>query len=73
MELSLLHCLGLSNDYVPRTISPTPSRSSSSSSDSDVRILNDSLDLSGLNTFNLPSVGPHIIDMPGDTECQLFG
>ncbi|XP_011499709.1 PREDICTED: E3 ubiquitin-protein ligase Topors-like [Ceratosolen solmsi marchali] len=64
---------GLSNDYVPRTISPTPSRSSSSSSDSDVRILNDSLDFPGLNSFSMPAAGSHIIDIPGpSTVGQAF-
>ncbi|XP_066583728.1 E3 ubiquitin-protein ligase Topors-like [Prorops nasuta] len=62
---------GLSNEYVPRIVSPTSSSNSSSTEDSDVRVLDEAIDLS-IN-FDLPSVGPHMNNMPGpSTIGQAF-
>ncbi|KAJ8688484.1 hypothetical protein QAD02_024279 [Eretmocerus hayati] len=66
---------GLSNDYVPRAISPALSSSSSSSSDSDVRVLADGLDLTRLLHPMPTSSAVHFrpIDMPGpSTVSQML-
>ncbi|CAD1478421.1 unnamed protein product [Heterotrigona itama] len=62
---------GLSNEYVSNILSPTSSSTSTSSDDSDIRVLDEAIDLR-TNT-DLPSVGPHTINMPGpSTVAQTF-
>ncbi|KOX79551.1 hypothetical protein WN51_02817 [Melipona quadrifasciata] len=62
---------GLSNEYVSNILSPTSSSTSTSSDDSDIRVLDEAIDLR-TNT-DMPSVGPHTINMPGpSTVAQTF-
>ena len=55
---------GLSNEYVPRILSPISSSSSMTSDDSDVRVVDEPVDRRGLN-IRFSAVMPHSIDMPG--------
>ncbi|XP_012276851.1 E3 ubiquitin-protein ligase Topors isoform X2 [Orussus abietinus] len=63
-----------SNRIVPH-ISPVPpssSRSSTSSDDSEVRVLDETINTAG-PSIEVPSVGPHTVDMPGpSTVGQVF-
>lgn len=61
----VIFIIGLSNEYVSHILSPASSSTSTSSDDSDVRVLDEAIDLR-MNT-DMPSVGPHTINMPGKT------
>lgn len=61
----------MSNEYVSHILSPASSSTSTTSDDSDVRVLDEAIDLR-MNT-DMPSVGPHTINMPGKTHLfSLF-
>lgn len=67
---ALMSVTGLSNEYVPRVVSPISNSSSSSSAtseNSDVRILDEAIDLR-VNNPQMPLVLPHSISMPGKQE-----
>ncbi|XP_017884873.1 E3 ubiquitin-protein ligase Topors [Ceratina calcarata] len=62
---------GLSNEYVSNVLSPTSSSSSFGSDDPDIRVVDEAIDLR-MNT-EIPSVGPHTINLPGpSTVSQTF-
>lgn len=62
--------IGLSRDYVPHVVSPVSSSSSTSSDDSDVHVLDEAIDLR-VNA-ELPGVGPHPVNMPGNNKNNYF-
>lgn len=66
----IIFIIGLSNEYVSHILSPASSSTSTSSDDSDVRVLDEAIDLR-MNT-DMPSVGPHTINMPGKTHLSSF-
>ncbi|XP_015585416.1 E3 ubiquitin-protein ligase Topors [Cephus cinctus] len=60
---------GLSNSYVRRISSPSSSSSDATSDDSDVRVLDETIEMDRLN-YELPSTGPHTVDMPGPSNVR---